>query len=186
MSRGPGGGPWGTESERMPEGDIHETLCWRGPASVNVFVIGAGNTPLPKEAFHLAGLVPDDMLPFVLMEQPEAIAPFGMISYDLDFDDTSLDLRAYTRATLGRLCEDGRAVAWAGFEGSLHYDHLLTDEVAAGIYGFCASGTEPVIEWDLAALRSDRWRRRLAEARAALGALLATPGTPPAGAARSR
>ncbi|WP_329376637.1 hypothetical protein OG625_03810 [Streptomyces sp. NBC_01351] len=164
----------------MPEGDIHETLCWRGPASVNVFVVGAGNTPLPAEAFHLAGLVPDDMLPFVLMEQPAAVEPFGLISYDLDFEDTSLDLREYTRAALARLCEDHRAVAWAGFEGSIHYDHLLTDEVARQIYGYCASGTEPVIEWDLATLRTERWRRRLTEARAALDALLAGRGTPPA------
>jgi len=79
-------------------GEVHDMLCWRGPVSVDVFVIDSGNTPLPKEAFHLAGLVPDAYLPFPLLEQPEAVERLGLVSYDLDFDDVSLDLREYTPA----------------------------------------------------------------------------------------
>jgi hypothetical protein len=153
-------------------GEIRDLLCWRGPVSVNVFVIGAGNTPLPEKAFHLAGMVPDAFLPFPLLEQPEAIEPLGLVSYDMDFDDTSLDLREYTRAVLRRVCADTRAVAWAAFEGTFHYDELLTDQVAHQVYGYCATGTEPVVEWDTAALRGEEWRQRIAEARAALDALL--------------
>lgn len=154
---------------------IEEFLCWRGPASVDVFVLGAGNTPLPNESFRLAGLVPDAVLTYVLMEQPEDIERLGLVSYDLDFDDTSLDLRAYTRAALRRVCEGSRAVAWAAFEGSFHYDELLTDQVAHQVYGYCVSGTEPVIEWDRAALRSEEWRHRIAGARTALDALRSAP-----------
>ncbi|MEU1540338.1 hypothetical protein ABZ461_19905 [Actinacidiphila glaucinigra] len=139
---------------------------------MNVFVVGAGNTPLPEEAFHLAGMVPDAFLPFPLLEQPEAIEPLGLVSYDLDFDDTSLDLCEYTRAVLKRACADTPAVAWAAFEGTFNYDELLTDQVAHQVYGYCATGTEPVVEWDTAALRGEEWRQRIAKARAALDALL--------------
>ncbi|MER7957317.1 hypothetical protein [Streptomyces sp. NPDC096030] len=139
---------------------------------MNVFVIGCGNTPLPKEAFHLAGRVPDGFLPFPLLGQPEAIERLGLVSYDFDFDDVSLDLREYTRGVLRRVCADARAVAWAAFEGTFHYDALLTDEVAHQVYGYCTTGAEPVVEWDLEALRGEEWRRRITEARGALDALL--------------
>ncbi|MEU3337385.1 hypothetical protein [Streptomyces sp. NPDC006668] len=158
-------------------GEVHDMLCWRGPVSVNVFVIGSGNTPLPKEAFHLAGLVPDAYLPFPLLEQPEAVERLGLVSYDLDFDDVSLDLREYTRAVLRRVCADTRAVAWTAFEGTFHYDELLTDEVAHQVYGYCTTGAEPVVEWDTAALQGEEWRRGIAGARAALDALLSASET---------
>ncbi|MFF9660404.1 hypothetical protein [Streptomyces griseoluteus] len=156
----------------MTAGGVDEYLCWRGPLSVNVFVIGAGNIPLPKEAFHLVGMVPDAYLPYPLLEQPEAVERLGLVSYDVDFVDTSLDLRQYTRAVLRRLCADTRAVAWAAFEGTFHYDELLTDQVADQVYGYCTTGAEPVVEWDVTALRSEKWRRGIAGARAALDALL--------------
>ncbi|MEU9135483.1 hypothetical protein AB0D33_05845 [Streptomyces sp. NPDC048404] len=108
--------------------EMNDLLCRRGPVSVNVFVVGAGNTPLPEEAFHLAGMVPDAFLPFPLLDQPEAVERLGLVSYDLDFDDTSLDLREYTRAVLRCVCADTRAVAWAAFEGTFHYDELLTGQ----------------------------------------------------------
>ncbi|GAA5023040.1 hypothetical protein [Streptomyces siamensis] len=45
--------------------EVQEGLCLMGPAMVSVFVIGAGNEPLPSEAFHHAGLVPDEVQPFL-------------------------------------------------------------------------------------------------------------------------
>ncbi|KRD22886.1 MULTISPECIES: hypothetical protein [unclassified Streptomyces] len=158
-------------------GEMRDLLCWRGPVSVNVFVLGSGNTPLSEEAFHLVGMVPDALLPFPLLGQPEAVERLGLVSYDIDFDDVSLDLRAYTRAVLQRVCADTRSVAWAAFEGSFHYDELLTDRVAHQVYGYCTTGVEPVVEWDTAALRGEDWRRRIADARAALDALLSAAET---------
>ncbi|GGW59288.1 hypothetical protein GCM10010503_40590 [Streptomyces lucensis JCM 4490] len=61
-------------------GDIGELLCWRGPVSLNVSVIGSGNTPLPEQAFHLAGMVPDAFLPFPLLGRPEAVERLGLVS----------------------------------------------------------------------------------------------------------
>ncbi|MFF3420601.1 hypothetical protein ACFYW9_38990 [Streptomyces sp. NPDC002698] len=139
---------------------------------MNVFVMGSGNTPLPEEAFHLAGMVPDAFLPFPLLGQPEAIERLGLVSYDIDFDDVSLDLREYTRAVLRRVCADTQTVAWAAFEGAFHYDELLTDQVAHQVYGYCTTYTEPVVEWDTVALRGEEWRYRVAEARATVDALL--------------
>ncbi|MFJ6050364.1 hypothetical protein [Streptomyces sp. NPDC092307] len=155
--------------------DVQEELCWAGPAMVAVFVIGAGNDPLPSQAFNVAGLVPDQVYPFVLEEQPPEIAALGLISYDLTFHTPSLDLHTYTREVLRRLCADGRAVAWAGYEGSFHYDHLLTEDIAHMLYGHCVSGAQPVTSWDRATLRSAAWKECLAEARTALVALMSRP-----------
>lgn len=155
--------------------EVEEWIRWAGHPSVNVFVAGAGNAPLPAEAFRVGGLVPDRVFPFVLEEQPEEIERLGLISYDLDFRDPDADLRAYTGEVLRRLCAGGPAVAWAAFEGSFAYDELLTAPVAFMIYGYCVSGGEPVVAWDRDVLRGEAWQERIAGARAALDALL-SPG----------
>ncbi|MEU2065096.1 hypothetical protein [Streptomyces sp. NPDC013455] len=152
--------------------EVQEGLCFAGSAMVTLFVIGAGNEPLPPETFHLAGRAPDEVHPYVLQEQPPVIASLGLVSYDLTFRDTSLVLSTYTCEALRRLCADGRAVAWAGFEGSFHYDHLLTEDIASSVYGYSASGAEPVVAWDFATLRSAAWRQRIAGIRATLQELL--------------
>ncbi|WP_307530125.1 hypothetical protein [Streptomyces umbrinus] len=108
--------------------------------------------------------------------QPEEIAPLGLMSYDLTFRDISLDLHTYTCEVLRRLCADGRAAAWVGFEGSFHYDHLLTTEdISSSVYGYCVSDADPVASWDMAALRSAAWKEGIAETRAALEELLPRP-----------
>ncbi|MFI6965790.1 hypothetical protein [Streptomyces sp. NPDC050255] len=148
--------------------EVQEALCWAGPAQVTAFVIGAGNEPLPPDAFALAGLTPDKVYPFKLGDQPEAIAPLGLLSYDLTFNDITLDLRTYTAEVLRKLCEAKRAVAWAGFEGSFHYDHLLTEHIASSVYGHCVSGHEPTTSWDMPTLRSAAWKTGVAQTRATL------------------
>lgn len=153
-------------------GDVQDLLCWRGPVSVNVFVVGAGNAPLPREAFRLVGMVPDAVLAFPLLGQPERVERLGLVSYDIDFNDRSVDLREYTGAVLRRLCEGARAVAWAAFEGSFHYDRLLAGSVAHQVYGYCVSGGDAVVEWDSERLRSEAWRRGVGEAWGALDELL--------------
>ncbi|MER5883668.1 hypothetical protein ABT160_07550 [Streptomyces sp. NPDC001941] len=152
--------------------EVEEALCSLGPVTVTVFVVGAGHRPLPPEAFHLAGLVPDEVFPFEPAEQPPRIAPRGLLSYDLSFTDTSLDLRTYTREALRRVCADGPAVAWAAFEGTFHYDRLLTADVASSVYGYCVSGAEPVVTFEAATLRGESWKALIAQARSALDALL--------------
>ncbi|MEU0008003.1 hypothetical protein ABZ079_27985 [Streptomyces sp. NPDC006314] len=152
--------------------EVQESLCFAGPATVTMFVIGAGNEPLPPETFHLAGPVPDEVRPFMPQEQPAEIAALGLVSYDLIFHDTSLALSTYTCEALRRLCADGRAVAWAGFEGSFHYDHLLTEDIASSVYGYCASGAEPVVAWDFTTLHSAAWRQGIARTRATLQGLM--------------
>lgn len=153
--------------------EVQEAIAWSGSATVLVFVIGAGDTPLPREAFHVAGLVPDDFLPFPLESAPEPLERLGVVSYDLTFEDTALDLRDYTRACLERVCADGPAVAWAAYEGSFHYDHILTPDVAEQVYGYCVSGAGPVVEWDGDVLRGEDWKHRVAGVRAALDRLVA-------------
>lgn len=159
--------------------EVQEGLCFAGPATVTVFVVGAGNEPLPPATFRLAGLAPDEVRPFMPREQPAAIASLGLMSYDLTFHDTSLTLSTYTGEALGRLCADGRAVAWAGFEGSFHYDHLLTEDIASSVYGYCASGAEPVVARDFATLRSAAWRQQIAATGRTLQELLRRPAQGP-------
>ncbi|MET8246341.1 hypothetical protein ABZV31_19115 [Streptomyces sp. NPDC005202] len=85
---------------------------------------------------------------------------------------TSRSICASTREQYFGVSAHTRAVGWAAFEGTFHYDELLSDVVAHQVYGYCTTGIEPVVEWDTVALRGEEWRHRIAEVRAALDALL--------------
>ena len=63
-------------------------------------------------------------------------------------------------------------MVWLGFEGSFHFDNLLTEAVAPQVYGVCAPGGEPVVATDLPTLATPDWRLVIA---AGTGSLLEGP-----------
>lgn len=152
-------------------GEVLDALCWRGPASVNVFVIGSGNTPLPEAAFHLDGMVPDAFFRSPCWSSPIRSSGPGWCRTTSTFM-TSPSICASTREQrfggCARTC--GR---WPGRLSRGRSARTNSSErVADQVYGYCVTGAEAVVEWDTAVLRSDEWRLGIAEARAALNALL--------------
>ncbi|GAA4985222.1 hypothetical protein GCM10023334_115970 [Nonomuraea thailandensis] len=53
-------------------------------------------------------------------------------------------------------------VAWLGFEGSFHFDHLLTADGAHQIYGVCSGGGPPELALEDEERRGERWREAAA------------------------
>lgn len=89
--------------------------------------------------------------------------------YDFDFDTLPVNLKPQLEACMSVACQNPGSVAWLAFEGSFHFDHLLTDDVADQVYGLCAHGDVPLVviedepEWR--ALLEERlvdYRERLA------------------------
>ncbi|MEO6086534.1 MAG: hypothetical protein ABIQ18_25815 [Umezawaea sp.] len=56
-----------------------------------------------------------------------------------------MNLTPQLEACLSTACRHPGSVAWPTFEGSFHFDHLLTDDVADQVYGLCAHGDIPLV-----------------------------------------
>jgi hypothetical protein len=65
--------------------------------------------------------------------------------YDFDFDTLPVNLTSQPEACLSTACRNLGSVVWLAFEGSFHFDHLLTDDVAYQVYGLCAHGDVPLV-----------------------------------------
>lgn len=149
---------------------LTSAICWSGPALISLFVIGRDESPLVEGEFEVPGMRPDRVGVYDLRDESPGACPSFVREYDLYFDDTSLDFAPYVETCLRRAASEQGAVAWAAFEGSFHFGHLLTDDVAEQIYGFCVHGGDPVVTWDRARLKSAEWTQRVREARAFLEA----------------
>ncbi|MFF2995159.1 hypothetical protein ACFVTC_11340 [Streptomyces sp. NPDC057950] len=147
--------------------DIEEAIRWSGPAVVVLFTLGTSESFLEENDFEVAGMKPDDVEPFRLGADPEGQR--GVVqSYDLTFEDDDHDFVPYLRECLRRASAEAAGIAWLAFEGSFHYEHLFTDDVADKIYGYCVPGAAPVAIWDDAILKSDRWKCEIGEVRSVM------------------
>jgi hypothetical protein len=124
---------------------VREALHWDGfNPRVSLFVVSRGEveidfsrswTDRPKriEVYRLV----DD-------EEPKSISV--VYEYDFDFDTLPVDLAPQLESCLSVACQNPGSVAWLAFEGSFHFEHLLTDDVADQIYGLCAYGDIPLVD----------------------------------------
>jgi hypothetical protein len=143
-------------------------ISWSGVAVVNLFVIGRDEEPMAESDFEVSGMRPDRVEVFPLRDDSVWDRTATVREYDLVFDDPSAELGAYVEACLRRAGSPADTVAWAAFEGSFHFGHLLTDDIADQIYGLCVNGRDPVVIRDSGMLNSEGWRQQVRQARACL------------------
>ena len=92
-------------------------------------------------------------------------------AYDLTVGDGCLDdpeFPGFLRECLRKVSAHAEGIAWLTFEGAFGFDHLFTDDIADQIYGYCVTGDEPVVVWDLEIMKSDRWKREIREVRSVM------------------
>ncbi|MEU5724236.1 hypothetical protein ABZ783_20730 [Micromonospora sp. NPDC047738] len=109
--------------------------------------------------FEFGGTAPAEVQTYLLERDDPDSFPYAWVTeYDLVFDELPADLDAYLVHCLGVACAAGDSVVWLGFEGSFHFDNVLTDAIAPQIYGVGAPGREPVVAPDLETLKTPAWR----------------------------
>ncbi|MGW5560015.1 hypothetical protein ACWER9_22675 [Micromonospora sp. NPDC003944] len=132
--------------------DLASGLRFAAQPVVSVFVPGV---PARVPEFAGDGVVPLAVQTYSL----ERDDPYACVTeYDLVFDELPPDLHRYLAHCLRVACAVGETVVWLGFEGSFHFDHLLSEAAAPQVYGVCAPGGEPVVAPDLRTLRTPQWR----------------------------
>ena len=147
---------------------VEEALTWSGNgADVSVFVVtraGAG--------VALDTTVGDDRpQPSVFpldQDDPPSLPGLDVVEVDAHFGALPGDLAGYVTTLLQRALDGGAVVAWCAFEGSFHFDHLLTGDVADQVYGVASRSTGVRLALDDATRTGAGWRDVLGAARAPL------------------
>jgi hypothetical protein len=136
--------------------DLASALRFAARPVISVFV--PGSQPSPPD-FTSGGTAPVEVQTYLLERDDPGWFPHPVVTeYDLVFDELPADLHAYLAHCLRVGCAAGGTVVWLGFEGSFHFDHVLTDVSAPQTYGVGAPGVDPVAAPDLPALRTPGWR----------------------------
>ena len=149
---------------------LKDAITWSGPAVVILFTIGRVESPLGDAEFDIAGMRPDEVERYEMSSEPRERGA-AVLEYDLTFGEDRLDDPEFPgrlRECLRRAAAHADGIAWLTFEGAFHFDHLLTDDIAGQVYGYCVAGGEPVVVWDYGTLKSERWKREIGDVRSAL------------------
>ncbi|MFC0508341.1 hypothetical protein [Micromonospora costi] len=136
--------------------DLASGLRFAAQPVVSVFVPGV---PAVSPNFEFGGTAPAEVQTYSLERDDPGPFPYATVTeYDLVFDELPADLHGYLSHCLRAACAVADGVVWLGFEGSFHFDDILTEAIAPQIYGVCAPGVEPVVAADLDTLRTPEWR----------------------------
>ncbi|MER7848156.1 hypothetical protein ABTZ03_29910 [Kitasatospora sp. NPDC096077] len=111
--------------------------------------------------FDIDGCSPDRIARYHLEGDEGVLSGLQVVEYDLSFGALPTRLGPYLEACLEQVCERGARVAWLGFEGSFHYDHLLTGSVARMLYGVAAQGRPAVVVLDDDERTGSAWPKTL-------------------------
>ncbi|GAB4102226.1 hypothetical protein GCM10028790_12440 [Micromonospora taraxaci] len=147
--------------------DLASGLRFAAQPVVSVFVPG---TPVVSPNFVFGGTTPAEVRTYSLeQDDPPGSFPCARVTeFDLVFDVLPADLGHYLEDCLKVACSASASVVWMAFEGSFHFDHILTEAIAPQVYGICAPGDDPVIVPDLETLKTPHWRSVVASYRSRL------------------
>jgi hypothetical protein len=148
--------------------DVLDALFWNGSeAMISLFLLTDQDSP-PELNFTTDSCSPDSVRSFTVEDEAHVIGELNMYSYDLVFEVLPPDALGYLEEVLRRTSEEGR-VAWLGFEGHFHFDHLLTDDMARHVYGVCGHGGTPHVVLDQREMAGPDWVETIRRHRRMLG-----------------
>lgn len=116
---------------------------------------------VPRE---ISTMVAASIVRIYVLEDDDVLDGMSVLEIDLTFDEIPDRVEGLISSALWRSLELGSVCSWFGFEGSFHYEHLLTPDIATQIY---AVGAQDLIELALddEVRRSEAWLATLAAAR---------------------
>ncbi len=149
---------------------LEDALTWSGSgAVVSVFVATPVGTD-PALDLVVGDIRPSSTSVFRLEQDPPRPWPrLDVDEFDAGFDALPAGLDDYVGTVLQRALDLGAVVAWCAFEGSFHFEHLLTDDVAQQVYAVAAPEVGVCVRLDDAARTHPAWLWVVRSARAAPG-----------------
>jgi hypothetical protein len=101
---------------------------------------------------------------YQLFDEDECLPNRFLFETDATFETVPDDCDDHIRTALEHAIELGAEVAWFGFEGSFHFEHILTDDIANQIYGVADQTGISVAVADNKR-QSEDWKQRIQLAR---------------------
>jgi len=139
---------------------LTEAIAWSGSGvMLSLFVL------FPTEggstfAGPIGDLPPRGVKTYYLEAPDERLRGGECYEYDLLFDIVPANLESIVVAWLQAAIEAGADVCWFGYEGSFHFDDLLTADIADQVYAVGSRhGIELAIEDQTRS--SERWAAKL-------------------------
>ncbi|MEU0094888.1 hypothetical protein [Kribbella sp. NPDC006257] len=140
--------------------ELVEAITWLGTEAVLcLFVVG--DAAVVSQAPVVSGVEAPRVVKSYYLDDPDArLGGRVVYEHDLVFSAVPANLESLVRTWLDAAVDAGAELAWFAFEGSFHFDHLLTPDVADQVYGIAdASGLATAL--DDAHRASDLWTRAL-------------------------
>lgn len=110
-----------------------EALTWSVTAAeLCLFTVSNAAKPLEPSG---GGTPPTEIRHYDLDAPDGAMDGLHVEEFDLVYPTVPDDLETVVESWLSGAVAAGAVVAWFGFEGSFHFDHLLTPDTARQIYG---------------------------------------------------
>lgn len=123
---------------------VREALHWDGfTPRVSLFLVSRSDTEI--EFSQAWTDRPQRVKLYRLVDDSDPGRIRVVYEYDFEFDTLPVNLTSQLEACMRTACVNPGSVAWLAFEGSFHFDHLLTDDVAGQVYGLCAHGDVPLV-----------------------------------------
>lgn len=141
-----------------------DAVAWAGSESVlNIFLLGGPvMVSVPADLTQPASV---EMYPLERDSDDEDLWP-PCREVDLTYPTLPHDVEQILTRVTGAAVAGGAVVAWAAFEGSFSFDHLLTADIANQVYAV-ADTRGAAVAVDDQARASAAWADRVAQARAA-------------------
>ena len=142
-------------------GTIVDAITWSGSgATLSLFAVYP-QTP-PHVDPGALGLPEFHAQTYLLDDEAGLLGGGSLVEYDFHFASVPADLRKCLRTLLDWARASGAIVTWFGFEGSFHFEHLLTEDVANQVYAL--ADNEGIALAEDQDLESVTWRERVVRA----------------------
>lgn len=150
-------------------GVISDAVTWSGSgATLSLFVVTRGPPSFDPAAVSLAP-APQRTKAFELEDETDALPGRSVFVYDFVYSELPSDLDGILVACLNAAWASGAEVAWFAFEGSFHFENLLTASIAKQVYavvdseGLSIASDETLLspEWaaHVVSIRERAWGR---------------------------
>ncbi|MET4158145.1 hypothetical protein [Agromyces sp. PvR057] len=116
-----------------------EAISWNG-LDVELILFGIWPARRPEANPHLAAQpVPNSLRTYAMEDLDDHLPSRDCFEYDLVFEAVPDDLESTVTAWLQAAIAAGAEIAWFAFEGSFHFEHVLTPDVASHVYAIADS-----------------------------------------------
>jgi hypothetical protein len=144
-----------------------DALSWTGIGATLIMFAVFADSDLPALRASTAQPQPESVSTFLLEDPGRNLGGWFVGEYDLVFPTVPDNLEELLMRWMQAGLDEGARTVWFAYEGSFHFEHLLTSEIADQVYA-AGDAKHLAVALDDDYRQSEGWARKLGEVRAGL------------------